>query len=300
MKPKHLILMIVMNAFWAGTASAFKVLEPFLPHGTLATLRFAIAAAALLVVWPFLPGRAPRGWDILKAVVMGIVVFCLAIRLQVAGVYAGQASDAAVLTALDPLITSLSAALFLGETIPRHRWAGFGFGMAGVVLLAQPWQADFKLPGLAANLLFISSFIGEGVYTVMGKPLTARAGVLKVVAVALLGGALANVAIDGTAAWSAARQLPFTGWLVMLYLSLICTVVGYTFWFIVIKEAEVNAAAMTIFLQPVVGLLISLLWLGEKAHWGQLWGSLVIIVGLLIGLRNGAKAKAPGPAVISA
>jgi hypothetical protein len=54
---------------------------------------------------------------------------------------------------------------------------------------------------------------------------------------------------------------------------------------VVIRETEVNLAGMTVFVQPLAGLALSVLWVGESLHWGQLWGSLAIIAGLIIALR---------------
>ena len=61
MKPLPLILLIVMNCLWAVAYSAFKALSPWLDEGGVATLRFGLPGAILLVCWPWLPGLAPRG-----------------------------------------------------------------------------------------------------------------------------------------------------------------------------------------------------------------------------------------------
>jgi drug/metabolite transporter (DMT)-like permease len=41
---------------------------------------------------------------------------------------------------------------------------------------------------------------------------------------------------------------------------------------------------MTIMAQPVAGVPVAVLWLGEELHAGHLWGSVAIITGLVIGL----------------
>jgi drug/metabolite transporter (DMT)-like permease len=87
--------------------------------------------------------------------------------------------------------------------------------------------------------------------------------------------------------------MPIQAWLVLLGLALVCTSFGYSFWFFVIRESDVNVAALTIFAQPVFGVALAKLWLGETLHWGQLWRSLTIVVGLVIGLSRQIK-KAPG------
>ena len=292
MKPAHLILLIVMNCFWAGAYSAFKALKPQLDPGCLTTLRFGLAALALLIAWPWLPGLAPRGRDLARTVLMGVIVFVFAPRLQVAGVQQGEASDAAVLMAFEPVITSLAAAIFLREHVGPRRWLGFGLGLTGVVLMAEIWKPDFHLPGLTAKALFIASFVCEAAYSVMGQPLIRRAGLMKVLAVAMLAGAGVNCALDGRHTILAAQHLSPGGWALIAYLSLICTLIGYVVWFVVIRETEVNLTALTVFIQPVLGVVIATVALKETLRWGQLWGSLAIVTGLVIALSR--HIKMPG------
>ncbi|HUD45427.1 MAG TPA: DMT family transporter [Candidatus Baltobacteraceae bacterium] len=282
----HLILLIVMNCLWAASYSSFKALPSSLDAGEVATLRFAIASAVLLVCWPVLPGFAPRGRDLVKAMVMGVIVFVIGPRLQVAGVRMGRAADASVLVAVDPLIVSVAAAVFLREHIGPRRWIGFILGVVGTVLLAEVWRPGFHLPDLTANVLIILSFLCDAAYSVIGKPLLGRAGMAKVLATALIAGTIVNLLLDGLPTVRAAVALNWTAWLVLGYLSLICTVVGFWLWFAVIREAPVNVAALTVLIQPVAGVAVAVTWLGESFHWGQLWGCLVILAGLIVGLQR--------------
>ncbi|HWH72181.1 MAG TPA: EamA family transporter, partial [Candidatus Sulfotelmatobacter sp.] len=72
MKPAYLILLLIMNFFWAAVYSAYKVLGSDLPTGGIVTLRFGLAGLCFLLVWPWLPGPAPRGRDLLMTLVMGL------------------------------------------------------------------------------------------------------------------------------------------------------------------------------------------------------------------------------------
>jgi probable blue pigment (indigoidine) exporter len=71
-----------------------------------------------------------------------------------------------------------------------------------------------------------------------------------------------------------------------MYLSVICTAVGYSVWFAAMRVVPVNVVAMTVFTQPFAGTLIAALLLGEALHLGQLWGGLAIAIGLVLGLRQ--------------
>jgi drug/metabolite transporter (DMT)-like permease len=97
---------------------------------------------------------------------------------------------------------------------------------------------------------------------------------------------LANLLIDGRATVGAARGLPVQGWVVLLALATICTAVGYSVWFVVIRECPVNVAALTVFAQSVFGVGLAALWVHEPLHWGQLFGCLTIIAGLVLGLSR--------------
>lgn len=289
MKPLHLILLLVMNCLWAVSFSAFRALQPWLDEGGVATLRFGLAGAILLLCWPWLPGLAPRRRDLVLTMVMGIIVFVCAPRLQVAGVQRSQATDASILMALAPLIDSVGAAIFLREYVAPRRWLGFLLGLMGAALMAEVWRPDFRLPALAAIAWILLSFSCESAYSLMGKPMLARAGIFKVLAIALMAGTVVNLYIDGRTTLQAASAMPATGWLVLAYLAVLCTLAGYSLWYLVIKEAQVNVAALTLFVQPVVGAAVAMAWLRETLRWGQLWGSLVILAGLIVGLPRPAR-----------
>jgi O-acetylserine/cysteine efflux transporter len=97
-----------------------------------------------------------------------------------------------------------------------------------------------------------------------------------------------NVGIDlctGAPTFALLPTLSLKVWLLLFYLASVCTIVGYGLWYVVIQQTEVNLTGLTVFAQPVAGLLISIVWVGEALHWGQFWGSLAILLGLSVAFR---------------
>lgn len=277
--PLHLLL---LNVAWSATPSIYQHLAPKLDSGALPTLRFGIGGWLLAMVWPWIPGRAPRGWDLFRTILLGLMVFCLGHRLQVHGVQTGSASNSALLMAIEPLLTALMAAVFLKERIRRSSRGGFALGVLGVLLLNRIFNQGFALGGLLPSLFFIGSLLCETAYSILGKGVVSRSHYAKAAAIALLAGTVGNLLIDGRSTVEAAMQLNGGDWLLILFMALICTAIGYTYWFRVIQETDVNLAGLTIYAQPVSGFQLAWWWLGETPHSGHLWGSLAIVAGLWV------------------
>jgi drug/metabolite transporter (DMT)-like permease len=276
-----------MNFFWGAVYSAYKVVgRESLPSGGIVTLRFGVAALSLVVLWPWLPGPAPRGRQLAVTCLMGLALFVLDQRLQVYGNQLGTAGNSAILIALEPLMTSVAAAIFLHEHIGPRRVAGFALGLAGVGLLNGVLRADFRWGALVPSLLIASSFICEAAYSVLGKPIVMRSSVMKMLAISLLVGTAANLLIDGRQTIHIALALSPKAWLLIAVLGVICTSLGYTVWFVVIRECPINVVALTIFSQSLFGVAVAALWLGEKLRWDQVAGGLTIVAGLAVGLSR--------------
>jgi len=275
-----------MNFCWAAVYSAYKVMGESVPTGGIVTLRFGMAGLCLLAIWPWLPGQAPRGKNFWLSCLMGVVLFVLGQRLQVYGTVLGSAGNSSVLMAVEPLLTSIAAAIFLRERIGPRRLAGFCLGLLGVAMLHGVWRPDFHWTGLVPSLIFLSSFVCEAAYSVIGKPIIEKASVMKMVAITLLVGTGINLVIDGPSTVRVAASLSPEAWGVLIFLAVICTAVGYSLWFLVIRDCPINVAALTVFAQSVFGVFIAWLWVGEKLHLGHLLGTLTIIGGLVLGLSR--------------
>jgi drug/metabolite transporter (DMT)-like permease len=300
MKPLHLVALVLFNLVWGATFVVYKSLPASLDYETIVTLRFGIAAIGAMLVWPWLPGPAPRGAPLARTLALGVVVFVIGHRLQVLGNALGTAGNSAVLMAFEPVMTSVAAALFLREHVPARRWLAFALSVGGVLLLNGIGRPDFQWMGLAASALILASFLGETAYSVVGKPIIQRADPVKTLALALLAGLVVNVALCGDKVATAARTLPLNAWLLLGFMGIIATLAGYAAWFFVLRDTDVNLVALTVFIQPLAGVPLAVWLLGEPLHAGHLWGSAAIATGLLIGLQFRPAPMPPPASVVAA
>ncbi|MDP8256278.1 MAG: DMT family transporter [Candidatus Alcyoniella australis] len=283
MSKRTLLILLLLNVIWAGSYSATKVLMQHAPYFLVTSLRYLAAALPLLILAGRRHGlRMPPG-DILRSALMGVSTFTLCPLLMYKGVSLSRASDAAVITAMEPLLVSLGAWIYLRERIGRRTAAALAVSFGGTIVLSQFWRQGESLSAFGIGLILAGVFFEAG-YSVIGKEILRRHPPLKIVAVAVGAACLVNVtAISVLGYWPQAANLTAQDWsLLVVYLALLCTVVGYTFWFVALRQDSAAKVAITIYCQPVLGVLIAWAWVDEVPTTWMLIGAAVILIGVSI------------------
>jgi drug/metabolite transporter (DMT)-like permease len=122
---------------WGSGFVASKIGLQHAPPFTFLTLRFAFGIACLvpivLVMRPrWFGSRAVLGHVVIAGLLMHAVHLGGSHYTQYLGMSAGIT---AVLLSVQPLLTGLIAARWMGEKLATRQWAGIGVGLAGVALV---------------------------------------------------------------------------------------------------------------------------------------------------------------------
>jgi len=72
----------------------------------------------------------------------------------------------------------------------------------------------------------------------------------------------------------------------VIFLGVICTALGYGLWNLVLTKSPAGEMAVTLNLQPLGGIIIGYLWLGETMKWGGYLGTFLILLGVTIILHK--------------
>jgi len=188
-----------------------------------------------------------------------------------------------VLFGLSPLVTSVIAAVWLGEkSLPPLRLAGMGLAVAGLVVVfghGDDLGGPNALLGLAAVLLavLINSLGLVGMKRAAGTtpPLAITAGVM-LVSVPLFG--LACLATG--AHWP--DNPPLRSVLAILYLGVFGSVLGFALYYFLLKHLEAATLSLTLVVTPMFALFLGRL-LNNEALPAQAWiGAAMISAGLLL------------------
>lgn len=298
--PLRLLLgLVVCNLIWSFNPTMGKVVVSEIPPFFAAFWRVAGAFLAFLVAahWIQRRGIYNLGPLIAKPLSrlqlmffagLGGITFFVSPWMQMRGLASTAATENAVIVALEPLVTIVMARIFLGEKLHFFDYVALVLALLGFVLLAEVnLFTDGSSGGEShfwGNLIILLSFIGEGSYSVLGRKLLAshRATGLfgSALGVGLLFFVVATpfVLLTGEGApVPGASALLALGWLGPL-----STAGPYLFWLIVLTEFAVVNIALTVFIQPIFGVVWGYLLLGERLSSLQILGACIIIGGVFL------------------
>ncbi len=275
-------------AIWGGLYVVSKAVMAVIPPFTLLTLRLVIG---VLVLWPFVRRCGGLGFDRSdwRAVLgVGAIGFGVSIGLQFVGTDLSTAANGAVVTAATPAFALLFAAWLLGEPITPRRLLALAVATVGVLMVVDPRRARLDATLLWGNLALVGAALTWALYSVLVRKVTRALDTLSVSLVALLGGLPVAVPM---AFWEVAAQgvgtVTLSVLLGVLYVGVISTAVAMFLWNYAFASLEAGDAALTFFAQPVVGVALGAVFLGEHLSLTFLLGSVWIALGMYLASRQG-------------
>lgn len=273
------VTMVVWGSTFVITKAAAKDIAPMM----LATLRFLTAAIVLLPYawlkgnWRSLP--KPMSWGALLGMALtGIATFTIGFNFAL--VY-GSASQGALIYALLPAAVAVAAVVFLKERMSRRRIAGITLSIVGVglVALGSESNSDSPQPLLGAAWM-IGAVVSWAAYTVFAKRLADADQSVTIALVSVFGtlmlAPLAVIELSQTP-W----QAPSTqAWVSVIFLGVAASALAYIAYGYALRELEASLVGAFINLDPLVGVLTAVLFLGETLHAGQMLGGAIALAGM--------------------
>lgn len=281
---------------YAACFAAIKAGLAFAPPLRFGGLRALIGGLALLGLMkmrrePMVPARAL--WPRLLVIALTATTITFgAMFLSPGRMGAGIAS---VLGNMQPLMTLLLAALFLGEALTRGKVVALLLGVIGVTLIAYRALTAADAYGLSGALLALAVSASSATSNVIAKRMGTNYNPLSLTAWQLTLGSLplliisAVVERDATSTWN----IQFTA--LLLFLALVGTSLAIAAWYWLVQREDVGRLTLFFFLVPVFGLVVAALIFGEAIGPLEASGAALIAVGI-VAMAWESWRDAPSPA----
>lgn len=288
-----LVTLVVANALWAGTYAAGKIALRDLNPVELNALRFLIAsvvlAPALIRGWRGIPHDRRSLATLATLTLLG---FVMNKAFEYFGLSLSTASDVALLISTESLFTAVLSWTLLRERVTASGIAALVIGMMGVYLIVERGFA-LNLGGSAGSgriigdLLVIFSLLLESGYTILGKRTLTQMPPLLFTAATLVGSLFVWIPAGAVAVARAGMpHITLAGWVAVIYMALVATVLGYWIWFRALSVVDASTAAPTLFIQPLLGAALGVWLLHDSVTWATWLGGGLIFASLLLVMRR--------------
>lgn len=282
--------LVLVTLFWGGTFIAGRIAAHALPVMTAATLRFAVAAALLLLVAWKLEGGLPRlsGKQIGATAALGLTGIFLYNLCFFGALGTMPAGRAALFIALNPIVTALAAAALLRERLHAAKWLGIAVAFAGaaiVITRGDPWTAvhDIRASLGTGELLMLCAISSWAAYTLIGRAALKGLSPIAATTYAALWGLLfLALGAGGDLAsldWSA---IGWQVWASLFYLGAFGTVLGFVWYYEGVKAIGASRTAVFNNLVPVFGVSLAALLLGEQVLASMVAGGVLVAAGVTL------------------
>lgn len=279
--------LIAVPAIWGGTFVAGKVVVAVLGPMMGSFARYVVACVALLIAAFVVEGGLPKlsrqQW--LATFILGALGVCAYNLFFMASLERLPGSRAALIIALNPVITITISALVLKERLSARRWSGVVIALLGVwIVISHGDIASIASAGLGAGELFMLAAVTSwALYTIIGRKVLVGLTPLAATNYAALWGTLmlACAAAPGFPELTLG-QFDWNIVAALLYLGVCGTALAFVWYYMSVKKFGTAVTSVFNNLVPVFGVLISVILLGEHLLMSMLIGGAIAIVGVMM------------------
>jgi drug/metabolite transporter (DMT)-like permease len=265
-----------------------EVVLSTIPPFTLLAIRLLMGSAILgIVAWRSPGVRLPSGRGWLHPLAVGFVGFGVSVGAQFVGTDKSNAVNGSLVTSASPAFILLFAALILREKLTAQRLAAVALATLGVMVILDLSRADFSSDTFWGNVALAVAALTWGLYSVLVRQVSAKFDTLVVTFVAFLGGLILVIpaALVELQSRPVGAITPGIA-LGVLYLGIVSTAVAMWLWNRAFALVDASIAGLFFFAQPLVGALLSVIFLDQRMT-ADLWvGGALIALGVLLSLAS--------------
>ena len=274
---RYTALTVAFSCVWSSGFVALKIALRDAPPLFLMCSRFFVAGAALLLIARLRGARCPatlrEWWPI---VVLGVLTQGVYFGLTSIAIHHLSAGLSAVFASTNPVLLALVAPWVLGERLTTAKAAGIAVSFIGVVALMAGRLGAGNAPWAAALFFvcvcfFVLSTVLFKRWQLTYDRVLLNAGQLLTGGVVLLVPTLIGERLD---------LIRFTPSMLaaQAYLTIVVSCVAMLFWLWMLDHGDATRASAFFFLNPVWGLILGAVFLGEPLSAGE------IVSGVTVGL----------------
>lgn len=282
-KLSYAALLAVQIAF--GTFPAIgKIVLGVIPSFALVGIRIGIAA---LIFYIFQRSRGTMRLaekrDYFLMAGFGMLGVALNQLLFVHGLSLTKAINASLIAVTIPIFTLIVGAIIGTEKLGLAKIGGIALAALGVISLIDPRRASFSTDTTMGDILVVLNSLSYGIYVATSKNAVTRNGAMRSITWIFIFASLFCVPLGAYSLSS--TDIPAvdpTIWLMALHIAVASTAVPYFLNAWALARVDPSTVAVFVYLQPVIGFLTAVVFLGEHIGVNFILAAALIFAGVFL------------------
>jgi drug/metabolite transporter (DMT)-like permease len=280
--------LVVLSVIWGLAFVAIKEADQVLSPVNLALMRWLIASVLFFVLLPVM-GKSKSRFERKDVPRLLLVAFANVAGYHISLNYAETTISAGLsglLIAFGPVFIVVLSVFVLSEKAGRKVLLALLLAVFGTLLLSLSSMSVNDLSSLYGPGAVILSALCYALFAVFGKPLVQKYGSGSVTIRAGLLGTAMILPLLSSSFISQVESLPLDGWISVLYLSVISTVLGYMLFYKLVSQGAVSRLSIQLYLVPIVSVVGGVLLLGESVTPLTAIGGATMLAAVALGTRR--------------
>jgi len=279
---KGYALLLTLSVVWGLAFVAIRRADFELSPVNLTLLRWLIVSGGFLALAPFI-GKPKVGFQrkdagrLLVVSVMNVAVYHLSLNYAEKIV---SSSLAGFLISLGPVFVVLLSIHSLRERVGGRLVSALAFSLLGAAVLSAGEILGFL--SITGPIAVAVAALAYAVYAVFSKPLVDKYGAVSTSIWASLAGTTMLLPLLSPGFLAEASRLSTEGWLSILYLALLSTVVGNTIFYTLVSKGSVSRLSVQLYLIPLVSAVGGVILLGESLTPDVALGGASLLIGVAL------------------
>lgn len=267
--------LVAALVFWASSFTAGKLAYEAFDPALVVLLRLVIASTMVL---PFFLKHYKSIDKTLKKRLWSVsfLMFPVGILVQFLGLSYTSASSAVTIIGTEPILVLFLGFVFFGKQVVWYDWLLGILAFFGIFLLVMGAGNDGAVDLFGLFLVFLAG-IGFALSVHMSQSLMQYMTPKLYTATILVQGTCLclPLSLSLTQSWTVRPSLQ--GMLAVVYLGVCCSFLAYKLWNMGLAKTPARLSGILIALEPVFGVMIAMVLLGERMSALSAFGSVLVI-----------------------
>lgn len=276
------LALLVTSLIWGANTPIMKWVLSSVPLFSLAFLRFYLAT---ILLFPFVfKNLSIQKKDWVKIILAALFGITFNVTFFFLGLKFTFAVNAALIIATIPIFTIFAAQIFLKERVTLRLIFATTTAFLGLSVILGPPVINLGINHLFGGIFLISAALFWVGYEILSKELFKKYSPQTVTFYSFLVGSLSFFPLFLLELFASPWifQLKFQGLLGILYGAIFSSAIAYFAWQWGLSKIKTSEAAFFFYLDPISGVLVSLVLLGEQITPLFVIGAILIGIGLLL------------------